>query len=120
MFTTMADHVHVSRTSGLPEASAHGWWMGRSGHAAKPGVRAVVAVWLQAKSTHGGWKQVAKGRKAVLSGGGSGKRATARKACRGAARTAWRSVIDVDVLGGADSSRKLTTAAQNLSCGAGI
>ncbi|MEV5983660.1 hypothetical protein AB0L85_01370 [Streptomyces sp. NPDC052051] len=70
----MADHVHVSRSTGLPEAAAHGWWMGRSGYAAKPGVRASLAVWLQAKGADGQWKQVAKGNKTVLSGGGSGKR----------------------------------------------
>ncbi|MEC4018237.1 hypothetical protein [Streptomyces sp. H27-D2] len=121
-FATVGDYVHISRATDGQDASAHGWWQAKSGPALKPGAKAKVTVWLQAQDTHGKWKEVAKRSKTVLSGGGTRRshRATARKACQGPRETSWRSIIDVDFLGGADSPRRLTTSGRKLKCGAGL
>ena len=119
-FATAGDSVHVSMATGRPEASAHGWWQAKSGPALKPGAKAQVTVWLQAKDRKGKWKQVAMVSQTVRSGGKSGHRATARKACQGVRETSWRSIIDVDFVGGADSPRRLTTSVRKLKCGAGL
>ncbi len=114
VFVTDGDRVHVSSTP-PPTASGHGWWKKISG----PGTKAKVTVTLQARPAGTStWHNVATGSKTVKSGGGSGKRATARKTCTNLIqKTEWRSVIDVDIIGVADSPEKATTKAATLWCG---
>ncbi len=112
VFITDGDLVHVTPP---PTASGHGWWKKISG----PGTKAKVTVTLQARvygtST---WHDVATGSKTVKSGGGSGKRATARKTCTNLIqKTQWRSIIDVDIIGVADSPEKAETKTVTLWCG---
>ncbi|MCX4730480.1 hypothetical protein [Streptomyces sp. NBC_01363] len=47
-------------------------------------------------------------------------RANARKTCEGRKKTQWRSLIDVDVIGEADSPEKAVTATMTSNCGAGV
>jgi hypothetical protein len=114
VFITDGDRVHVSSTP-PPTASGHGWWKKISG----PGTKAKVTVTLQARPYGAsGWRDVATGSKTVKSGGGAGKRATARKTCTNLIqKTEWRSVIDVDIIGVADSPEKVSTKAATLFCG---
>jgi hypothetical protein len=114
VFISDGDRVHVSSTP-PPTASGHGWWKKISG----PGTKAKVTVTLQARPAGTStWHDVATGSKTVKSGGGSGKRATARKTCTNLIqKTEWRSVIDVDIIGVADSPEKATTKAATLWCG---
>jgi hypothetical protein len=115
-FVTDGDHVHVSSTPPAT-ASAHGWWLDPLGK--HKNVKAKVTIWLQTK--HGNtWKTVAEGSKKVKAGGkgASSRRANARKTCKNRDRTQWRSVIDVDLIGIADSPEKAVTKTVTLSCGA--
>ncbi|MEE1770149.1 hypothetical protein PUR34_18860 [Streptomyces sp. JV185] len=115
-FVTDGDHVHVSSTPPAT-ASAHGWWMDPLGK--HKNVKAKVTVWLQTK--HGNtWRTVAEGSKKVKAGGkgASSRRANARKTCENRDRTQWRSVIDVDLIGIADSPEKAVTRTVTLACGA--
>lgn len=50
--------------------------------------------------------------------GASSRRANARKTCENRDKTQWRSVIDVDLIGIADSPEKAVTKTVTLSCGA--
>lgn len=82
-------------------------------------VKAKVTVWLQTK--HGNtWRTVAEGSKKVKAGGkgASSRRANARRTCENRDKTQWRSVIDVDLIGIADSPEKAVTRAVTLACGA--
>ncbi|MFJ7199971.1 MULTISPECIES: hypothetical protein [unclassified Streptomyces] len=115
-FVTDGDHVHVSSTPPAT-ASAHGWWMDPLGK--HKNVKAKVTVWLQTK--HGNtWRTVAEGSKKVKAGGkgASSRRANARRTCENRDKTQWRSVIDVDLIGIADSPEKAVTRAVTLACGA--
>ncbi|MGW2183887.1 hypothetical protein ACWCXX_39110 [Streptomyces sp. NPDC001732] len=115
-FVTDGDHVHVSSTPPA-RASAHGWWLDPLGK--HKSAKAKVTIWLQTR--HGGtWKTVASGSKSVKAGGkgASSRRANARKECENRDRTKWRSVIDVDLIGIADSPEKAVTKTVTLSCGA--
>jgi hypothetical protein len=112
-FITNGDNVHVSSTP-PPTASGHGWWVKVSG----PGTTAKVTVWLQSNWAGSGWVTRATGVKTVKSGGGSANRATARWQCRNlVAKVQWRSVIDVDLIGVADSPERAVTATRTLYCG---
>ncbi|MGV9337906.1 hypothetical protein [Streptomyces sp. NPDC003688] len=112
-FLTAGDSVHYSSTP-PPTISAHGWWLDKNsgGHKAK------VTVELQVQDRGDHWRTVARGSKVIKQGGGSSRRANARKTCVGDARTKWRSRVDVDIIGVADSPNKLTTPAKSFSCGA--
>lgn len=112
-FVTDGDHVHVSSTP-PPTASGHGWWLDPFNK--HRSVKATVTVWLQAKDG-GRWVTVAKGARRVKSGGGSSRRADARKRCENRERTQWRSVIDVDLIGIPDSPEKAVTTTVTLACG---
>ncbi|MFD9422462.1 MULTISPECIES: hypothetical protein [unclassified Streptomyces] len=114
-FQTAGDYVHFSSTP-PPTASAHGWWLNGSG----PGTKAKVTVSLQAKDGGGNWKSVETSSKTIKPGGGSARRANARKTCEGTAKTTWRSVVDVDVIGVRDSPSKLYTPSKTYPCGAGL
>jgi len=74
-----------------------------------------VTVWLQMKvgST---WRTHGTDVRTVYAGGGAGKRATARKVCRGAEPRSWRSIVDVDVVNVLDSPNKFTSPAQTVRC----
>jgi hypothetical protein len=114
VFQTLGDNVHISSTP-PKTASAHGGWRKISGS----GTKAKVTVWLQMKSSkHGKWHTVAKGQKTVKSGGGSGRRATARKVCHSSQTHLWRSVVDVDLIGIPDSPEKLYTKTVSKHCSA--
>lgn len=110
-FLVRGDDVHIS--SSAFEASAHGWWVNLT---CPTGTRAVVTVQLQQHS-NGAWRNVGtRGRATVSSGGGAGNRATGRARCSSNQRTAWRSVIDVDLVGIIDDPSKLTTRTTNINC----
>ncbi|WP_026249031.1 hypothetical protein [Streptomyces sp. LaPpAH-108] len=112
-FLTGGDSVHYSSTP-PPTISAHGWWLDRN----SGGHKARVTVELQVLDRGVHWRTVAKGSKVVKQGGGSSRRANARKTCEGSARTKWRSRVDVDIIGVADSPNKLTTPAKTFRCAA--
>ncbi|MFI5771298.1 hypothetical protein ACIA74_22690 [Streptomyces sp. NPDC051658] len=120
LFYTNGDDVHVSSTPPAT-ASGHGWWVRVKG--GKPGEKAKVTIWLQAKDRHGKWRSVASGSKKVKPTKGkasSTHRANARKTCEGRRKTQWRSLIDVDVIGEADSPEKAVTVTMTFNCGAGV
>ncbi|RII08551.1 hypothetical protein DSC45_33080 [Streptomyces sp. YIM 130001] len=110
-FVTNGDRVHVSSTPPRT-ASAHAWWIKING----PGTKAKVTIWLEMKSTGGKWHAVSKGAKTVKSGGGSARRAVARKKCSNSKPRMWRTKIDVDIVGVADSPEKVYTKAVKVKC----
>ncbi|MET9607372.1 hypothetical protein ABZZ17_20225 [Streptomyces sp. NPDC006512] len=111
VFQTGGDAVHYSSTP-PPAISAHGWWLDKD----SGGAKAKVTVELQIL-TGGRWHTVASGSKIVKQGGGSSRRANARKACVGTKATTWRSRVDVDIIGVADSPNKLETPGKTFNCG---
>jgi hypothetical protein len=113
VFQTGGDYVHFSSTPPAT-ASAHGWWLDSNSRGAK----AKVTVDLQVKEG-GHWHTVATGHKTVKQGGGSARRANARFTCVGTKKTTWRSVVDVDIIGVADSPNKLETPPKTYRCGVG-
>jgi len=109
VFTTGGDYVHISSTAF--EASGHGWWINGDCKTSY----AVVTVQLQEYYSDGSWRSKGTvGQATVRSGGGSGNRATGRAGCSNSSLTSWRSVVDVDLVGLADSPEKLTTSSQNI------
>jgi len=58
-----------------------------------------------------GWVTVASGSGDYYAGGGSGKRANARKACATTATVGWRGYVDVDLIGVSDPSGYATDPA---------
>ncbi|MFD9535807.1 hypothetical protein [Streptomyces sp. NPDC060010] len=110
VFQTGGD-VHYSSTP-PPTISAHGWWLDKD----SGGAKAKVTVELQIL-TGGCRHTVATGSKTVKQGGGSSRRANARKTCVGSKATTWRSRVDVDIIGVADSPNKLETPGKTFNCG---
>ncbi|NSC21822.1 hypothetical protein FM076_11675 [Streptomyces albus subsp. chlorinus] len=113
-FGTYGDRVHISRTAPRT-ASAHGWWKKFSG----PGSKAKVTIWLQVRAKKGKkWHTVAKGVKKVkpANPGSSKPRATARRKCSSKKTRQWRSLIDVDIIGVADSPEKAYTKPVKRRC----
>lgn len=111
-FLARGDHVHRS-SSGF-EASGHGWWVNLSCRSAS---QARVTVQLQEYFTDGSWRNRGiKGDDTVYSGGGSSNRATGRAGCSTSTVTAWRSVIDVDLVGVNDPPDVAITGYQNIYC----
>jgi hypothetical protein len=110
-FDQVMDQVHVD--TGPREASVHGWWEDPKKNF--PGKKAKVTIELQYKRD-GSWRTVNTGVKTVKPGGGRGKRANARIACKDDSTGTWRSRVDVDVVGVADSPFKLTSPEQKRAC----
>jgi hypothetical protein len=109
VFSTEGDYVHQSGN----EVSAHGWWIQYSGPS---GVQANVDVQLQIYVGGWGWINIGPNFTSnVYPGGGSGQRTTARQPCPGGGYT-WRSVVDVDLIGYADSDEKLYTPGRYIDC----
>ncbi|MER5778356.1 hypothetical protein ABT144_29500 [Streptomyces sp. NPDC002039] len=108
---TGGDAVHYFSTP-PPTISAHGWWLDKD----SGGAKAEVTVGLQIL-TGGRRHTVATGSKTVRQGGGSSRRANARKTCVGTKATTWRSRVDVDIIGVADSSNKLEPLGKTFNCG---
>ncbi|MEW1750204.1 hypothetical protein [Streptomyces angustmyceticus] len=112
VFITNGDRVHISSTPPRT-ASAHAWWT----HVSGPGTKAKVTIWLQMKSGRT-WHSVAKNAKNLKSGnGGSARRVVARKKCANSSRHQWRTMIDVDLIGVADSPEKAYTKPVTVKCG---
>lgn len=111
VFKTDGDDVHISSTPPRT-ASAHGWWIKYSG----PGSTAKVTVLLQVIGYYGEWDTVAVGSAILAPGGGSGRRATARKTCSSSAATTWRSEIDVDIINVSDTPERLITDHRRSAC----
>jgi hypothetical protein len=115
VFVTNGDKVHFSSTP--PAAvSGHGWWIKGTTKATK----AKVQIWLEVKNGSS-WRVVGYGTKTVYSGGGSANRAAARMVCAsgpvaGGTTFTYRSRIDVDLIGEADSSEQAVTAALAFKC----
>ncbi|MFJ2816755.1 hypothetical protein ACIQOU_22315 [Streptomyces sp. NPDC091279] len=118
VYASNGDYVHVSSTKPAT-ASAHGWWFKVKG----PGSKAKVTIWLQTrKKGTSKWHTVAKGAKTVkpskkLNKAPSTWRANARKTCANRQVREWRSVIDVDIIGVADSPEKAVTKVRQVKCG---
>ncbi|MFJ8675716.1 MULTISPECIES: hypothetical protein [unclassified Streptomyces] len=111
-FITNGDRVHISSTPPRT-ASAHAWWT----HVSGPGTKAKVTIWLQMKSGTK-WHSVAKNAKNLKSGnGGSARRVVARKKCTNHSKHQWRTKIDVDLIGVADSPEKAYTKPVTVKCG---
>lgn len=111
-FEQTMDIVHID--SNPWEASVHGWWQDPSKNF--PGKKAKVVIDLQYKS-NGKWKTVATGTKqSIYSGGGRGKRAKARIACKSSDNGTWRSKVDVNVHGVIDAPIKTTSPEQDRPC----
>ncbi|MEW9517667.1 hypothetical protein [Streptomyces tubercidicus] len=112
VFITNGDRVHISSTPPRT-ASAHAWWT----HISGPGTKAKVTIWLQMKSGRA-WHSVAKNAKNLKSGnGGSARRVVARKKCSNSSKHQWRTKIDVDLIGVADSPEKAYTKPVTVKCG---
>jgi hypothetical protein len=113
-FITDGDEVHISSTPPAT-ASGHGWWISIS-H--PRGTRGKVTIELQRQDYGGGaWKTVGTGSKTTYSGSGSANRAVARYTCRGiVGRANYRTVIDVDIIGHADTPEKAVTPVKTLWC----
>jgi len=107
-FWMHGDNVHKS--SG--DASGHGWWVNDDCNA----TQAIVTVQLQ-QYINGSWVDAGSpGSKTVYSGGGSANRAVGRASCNTSTWTAWRSEIDVDLIGIPDTPGKYYTPTRNLYC----
>lgn len=112
VFVTNGDRVHIS-SSPPRTASAHAWWT----HVSGPGTKAKVTIWLQMKSGKK-WHSVARNAKNLKSGnGGSARRVVARKKCANRSTRQWRTKIDVDLIGVADSPEKVYTKPVTVKCG---
>uniref|UniRef100_A0AAU2VK90 Secreted protein n=1 Tax=Streptomyces sp. NBC_00008 TaxID=2903610 RepID=A0AAU2VK90_9ACTN len=112
VFVTNGDRVHISSTPPRT-ASAHAWWT----HVSGPGTKAKVTIWLQMKSGKK-WHSVARNAKNLKSGnGGSARRVVARKKCANRNKRQWRTKIDVDLIGVADSPEKAYTKPVTVKCG---
>jgi len=112
VFNTAGDYVHISNTPPRT-ASGHGWWENVSSDA----TLADVTVQLQVLNS-GNWVKVGPaGTARVRSGGGAGNRATGRYGCANSLNVSWRSVVDVDLVGYADSPERLYTPSRLLQCG---
>ncbi|GHH43979.1 hypothetical protein [Streptomyces candidus] len=119
LFVTTGDKVHYSTSKpGSPAAmSGHGWWIKGTTKATK----ANISIWLEVKSGKG-WRVVGSGvKKNAYPGGGSKGRATARMVCAQGpvapgAKWTYRTRIDVDLTGHADSNEQAVTAPQSYPC----
>jgi hypothetical protein len=118
LFTGHGDHVHISSTAPR-SASAHGWWT-VDANVGEPPTHAIVTVQLQMKlqdENDATWIDAGEpGSERVKPGGGSANRANARVQCKNSARTIWRSVIDVDIIGYADSPNQTITPERAIPC----
>jgi hypothetical protein len=119
LFTGHGDRVHISSTPPR-SASAHGWWT-VDASVGEPPTHAIVTVQLQMKiqeEDSATWIDVGEpGSERVKPGGGSANRATARVECKNSARNIWRSVIDVDIIGYADSPNQTVKEEVAIPCG---
>jgi hypothetical protein len=115
LFTSQGDNVHISRS--LPRAaSGHGWWTIDLQAGVRP-THAVVTVQLQIKRTDGVWVNVGEpGSERVKPVGGSANRSNARVVCADRKKRMWRSVVDVDIIGYADSPNQKITPEQPVAC----
>lgn len=108
---TRGDNVHRSSTGFA--ASGHGWWDNVNCSA----TYADVTVQLQQYYGDGVWRnQGSAGKARVLSGGGSGQRATGRADCIISSYTGWRGIVDVDLVALIDDSSVLVTPSANIYC----
>ncbi|GAA1556849.1 hypothetical protein GCM10009789_07760 [Kribbella sancticallisti] len=115
LFVTTGDKVHYSSTP-PPAVSGHGWWLKGTTKATK----AKVQIWIEVK-VGSGWRVVAYGTKTVYPGGGSARRAAARMQCAAGpigrdTKYTYRSRIDVDLIGHADSNEQAVTQALAFKC----
>lgn len=105
-YTTEGDHPHISSSGNA--VSAHGWWTtpGVSWNCPSyADVTVVLRMWVcNSISGNCWWTTLNTGKKRVLAGGGSGKRATARSSCSASTTVGYRSIIDVDLVGQTDPS----------------
>ncbi|GAA3161135.1 hypothetical protein GCM10010466_60090 [Planomonospora alba] len=86
---------------GGPEASAHGWWENIN---CPNNLRADVTVWLEELLPNGTWiKAGTVDKKRLASKKEGGGRATGRARCNKRWNTTWRSFVDVDIVGYADT-----------------
>ncbi len=115
LFITDGDDVHFSSTP-PPAVSGHGWWIKGTTKATK----AKVQIWLEVK-VGSSWRVVGYGTKTVYPGGGSARRAAARMQCAAGpiardTKYTYRSRIDVDLIGHADSNEQALTDPLAYKC----
>jgi hypothetical protein len=109
------DDPHISSTAPRT-ASVHGWWLRISGTCPS---KANVDVYLQGWwcDIYGcRWITVGSDSLDVYSGGGSGRRATARRTCSATTTVGWRGFVDVDLIGVSDPSGYTYSTITNLTC----
>lgn len=115
LFDTKGDNVHISKASPRA-ASAHGWWTLRPG-LGKPPTHADATVRLQIMRNDGRWVNAGEpGSERVRPGGGAANRASARVVCTSSKSSWWRSIVDVNIVGYADSPNQITTKQTQLPC----
>lgn len=107
LFDTKAENPHVS---GL-DVSVHGYWIDKSPGCA--GIKAVVTTTLESNNG-GGWAARAVQQRTL--GPGGARASVARTPCVPGDFTAWRAVVDVDLIGLADDPLRQTSAEVSLSC----
>ena len=117
-FTTGADNPHLSSTGFA--TSAHGWWVAHS-PSCPTYADVEVRLWGYYCGSAGVgpefcfWKFLTSDEKRVKSGGGSGRRTTARNDCTQIQLVGYRSVVDVNLVGQIDGYDQETRYA-NVLC----
>lgn len=99
------------------DVSVHGWWVIEPGSGKCP-TYANVDIKLEAKFCNHidcTWRLQASSSKDVLAGGGSGRRATARRQCADSRTVGYRGVVDVDLIGVSDPGG-VTYNYANVAC----
>jgi hypothetical protein len=106
----VGDDAHLS--SG--DVSAHGWWLRGTCAGAN---QALVTVHIQQLWDDGVWRNAGnKGEGRIRPREDSNNRITARVPCLTSVRTGWRSIVDVDIVGFADTPNRVFTPRQDLAC----
>ena len=119
-YETKGDNPHLSSTGFA--ASAHGWWLDHSDGDCPE--YADVEVWLQAKlcyyidsePQYCWWDTVDRNEERIRAGGGSGRRTTARHDCVSNQTVAYRSIVDVDLVGTWDGPGVWISIAVDVDC----
>lgn len=106
----VGDNTHLS--SG--DVSGHGWWLRGTCDGA---TQALVTVHIQQLWDDGVWRNAGnKGEGYLRPKEDSNNRITARVPCLTSVTTGWRSIVDVDIVGFADTPNRVFTPRQNLAC----
>lgn len=95
--------------------SVHGYWLQTSGPARIATIR--TELWAKGPRDRSFRKVAEQTRRGVWPGGGAGKRATARMACKNNVRTEYYGKVDVDIEGYRDLPGMRRGDTMKLDCG---